>query len=90
MIGSLVLKKNLSTIWEIEKWDDLYKLVQKYFWDIGKEEKSVSQLFLENLVTEKSVSQIVKFGVILELFIVEPVWVGGFLWNQLTPVCSAL
>ena len=29
MIGSLVLKKNLSTIWEIEKWDDLYKLVQK-------------------------------------------------------------
>ena len=68
MIGSLVLKKNLSTIWEIEKWDDLYKLVQKYFWDIGKEEKSVSQLFLENLVTEKSVSQIVKLGVVFGTF----------------------
>ena len=41
---------------------------KKYFWDIGKEEKSVSQLFLENLVTEKSVSQIVKLGVVFGTF----------------------
>ena len=57
MIGGLVLKKSIYSLGKRKNGMILLNWYKKYLWDIGKEEKSVSQLFLEIGDGEISISK---------------------------------